>query len=198
LLYSLLEYTSSNIPAPEPLQQSDDISNRARTETSFKFSKMIPKSLTNSDWDVLKLRNDNFVKDNGYSKRILPGAKRKQSNINDFLLAVGSKLSDSKGPYTELVFKPSSTSTPNSPCTSNQKHEMLHKTRSLTPQTRRPFDFPKQRSLSTGNLPDLSPCKSEAVDVLDRILLEQKTLTIKKYLLNNQWVKVLVLEDTEL
>lgn len=148
---------------------------------------MIPKSLTSSDWDVLKLRNDNFPKDNGYSRRILPGAKRKQSNINDFLLAVGSKLSDNKGPYTEMVFKPASASTPNSARTNKptatdiRKHEMLHKTRSLTPQSRRPFEFPKQRSLSTGNLPDLSPWRNEAMEVLDQILLEQQTLTIKKY-----------------
>lgn len=160
--------------------------------------KMIPKSLTSSDWDVLKLKSDNgFVKDSSYSKRIsFTGAKRKQSNINDFLMAVGSKLSDSKGPYTEMVFKPSSTSTPNAGSKLEQP-ERMQKSRSLQ-RGQRQLDFPKQRSFSTGNLPALSRRKAEALDVLDQILLEQETLTIKKYLLNNSWVKVLVLEDTEL
>lgn len=162
---------------------------------------MIPKSLasSSSDWDVLRIKNsdnnNNYIKDNGYSRKILPGAKRKQSNINDFLLAVGSKLSDSKGPYSELVFKPTSTSTPkNSPNDDTKGGECL-RTRSRSIQQRQ-LEFPKRRSLSTGNLPSLSPRNCEVLNVLDQIL-QQETLTIKKYLLNSCWVKILVLEDTE-
>jgi hypothetical protein len=173
---------------------------------------MIPKSLTtsSSDWDVLKFRNvdSSFIKDNAHPKRFSTGSKRKHSNFNEFLQAVGSKLSDSKGPYKELEFKPSFSSTPkyNSrprPQRDEARSVDLLRQRSVDTLRQENVAQPKQnslrrRSMSTGNLPTLSPLKSEALDVLDQILMVQETLTIKEYSLNNCRVKVLVIEDTEL
>lgn len=165
---------------------------------------MIPKSLTSSssDWDVLKFRNEDsrFIKNDVVSlKKFSTGSKRRRSNFNEFMQAVGSKLSDSKGPYKELEFKSSSCSTPkyNSrprPPRDEARSDMMRQ-KSVAQQR---LNFPRRRSLSTGNLPNLSPQKSEALDVLDQILMEQETLTIKEYLLNNCRVRVLVIEDTEL
>lgn len=174
---------------------------------------MIPKSLTSSssDWDVLKFRNDDsrFIKNDVVSlKKFSTGSKRRRSNFNEFMQAVGSKLSDSKGPYKELEFKSSSCSTPkyNSrprPPRDEARSAELLRQRSVDMMRQKSvaqqrLNFPRRRSLSTGNLPNLSPQKSEALDVLDQILMEQETLTIKEYLLNNCRVRVLVIEDTEL
>lgn len=175
---------------------------------------MIPKSLTssNSDWDVLKFRNDDsrFIKNDVVSLgRFSSGSKRRRSNFNEFMQAVGSKLSDSKGPYKELEFKSSNCSTPkyNSararPSRDDVRSAELHRQRSVDMMRQKDLgkarqNFPRRRSLSTGNLPNLSAQKSEALDVLDQILMEQEKLTIKEYLLNNCRVKVLVIEDTEL